>query len=443
MTGKSGIQFSGALALLALLGTHGAEAGLKQLEIKGKTSLAGYTLNKNNGNAIRGGGSDSTLLLDTDLDFKMKFSQDVSARIDLELDGGQAGEQIFDGKSTSNVSTQDNRFAIGVDQAFFKMNDFLFKNFALSLGKQDLNMSLRDRGSYNWAWGDPVSMVGSYSTRDMDLKLYFAKYNDDSNLATSGSTNNDDDELYGTYGEYWLNDDSLVIGYVNYKSVDTAASVNRNILHYGLGLDYFVGETLELYAEVAGQSLSSKTTAYDGSAYQLNLGVEYAFADFDMKPTVNVDYYLQSGADSSDPAWQNIGGGSAGAENQSLFVEGLGRDAATRDLNFGAGLVSFAGGTSATNGGYSVLRLNSWISPSKSTKVGLGAHFFKDEDNTSSDDLGTEVDLTGSWKYSQDVTFRAGTFIWLGGNTDGTTASAAGTQYEDVTGFTVSSSLMF
>lgn len=451
MTGKSGVKFGGALALLTMLSTASVDAGLKQLEIKGATSLGGYGISYNNGtNAIRNGGSDSTLNLNADLDFKMKFSQDVSARIDFEMDGAQAGDSTLRGKSASTASKNiGNRYTFGIDQAFFKMNDFLFRNFSLSLGKQNLNMSLRDNKSFAWAWGDPIALVGSYSTRDLDLKAYFAKYNDGSDLSSQASSNDEDDDLIGVYGEYWLNDDSLVIGYLNYKSVDSSQStaatpLNANIVHYGIGLDYFIGESLEIYGEIAGQSIDI-AGGIDGSAFQVTLGGEYAFSDYDMKPTINLEYYLQSGRDSGDPAWANIAGGAASAENQSLFVEGTSRDAAVNRLNFGAGLVSYGGASVGTGGGgYSVIRLNGWISPSKSTKVGLGGHIFTSEDTIAGgkDDLGLELDLKGSWKYSQDVSFQAGAFLWQGGDYNGSAAATTG-DYEDVTGFTVSSTLSF
>jgi hypothetical protein len=420
MVGKTGIKFSGALALLAMIGLSSADAGLKQLEIKGGTSLGGYVLDKG-----KSGGTDSQLRLDVDLDFKMKFSQDVSARLDLELDNGTAGTNF------SSAFGATERMGIGVDQAYFKMNDFLFRNFSLSLGKQNLNFSLRDNKSFAWAWSDPIAMVGNYSTRDLDVKAYFAKYNDE----TLGTGSNDmDQELLGVYGEYWLNDDSLVIAYLNHRS-DNAATTNTNIVHYGIGLDYFIGESLELYGEIAGQSIDVKTAgaSTDGNPLQITLGAEYAFADFDMKPTINLEYYSQEGATATDAGWQTIGGGSAGAENQSLYVEGTGADAAVRDLNFGAGLVNY-GGASTTISGYNVFRLNGWISPRKSTKIGLGFHMFTDDSaGVTKDDLGLEIDLTASWKYSQDVTFRAGAFSWDKGDTT----------LDDVTGLTVSSSLKF
>lgn len=439
MLGKTGIKFSGALALLAMLGLSSADAGLKQLEIKGGTSLGAYWVDVDNV------GSDSLLRLDTDLDFKMKFSQDVSARLDLELDGGRAGNQAIASYSAGSAPVSDvgDRYNFGIDQAYFKMNDFLFRNFSLTLGKQNMFYSLRDNKSFSWAWADPIAMVGNYSTRDLDVKAYFAKLGDSSDLNPSNGTNDNDQELYGVYGEYWLNDDSLIIGYLNFRmndSLSTATATNQNIVHFGIGLDYFIGESLELYGELAGQSIDSASTDLatgaitnqDGSPLQITLGFEYAFSDFDMKPTVNLEYYQQDGASGTDAGWQSVAGGAAGAENQSIYVEGTGADAAIRDTNFGVGVVNHGG----TGTGYNVIRLNGWLSPSKSTKVGLGIHIFGNEETVTNDDLGTEIDLTASWKYSQDVAFRAGAFTY-----EGSPTGAAGDT--EVMGFTVSSKLSF
>ena len=426
MFGKSGIQYTSALALVATLGLSSAEAGLKQLEIKGNISAAGHAIDF-------GSQTDSGVYMDGDLDFKMKFSQDVSARLDLEFDNAVAGDDLLTGSNGTagwNINQNANRFNIGVDQAYFKLNDFLFRNFSLSVGKQNMNVSLRANKSHSWAFGDPVAVIGAYSTRDMDIKGYYLKLAEDS---LSASKSNDNDEsVMGVYGEYWLNDDSLVAGYLNYKSNRSVTATYDNLVHYGIGLDYFIGESLEVYGEIAGQSISSSVPAGDGSAFQLTLGGEYAFSDYDMKPTIGLEYYLQSGSDASDPAWQSVAGGESAADTDSLYTEASGARAS--DLRHGLGPVKKGQGPT----GYSVIRLNGALSPSKSTKVGLGVHFFTNENNVTNDDLGTEIDLYGSWKYSQDVTFKAGLYLVSDASN---AAGAAATN--DITGVVVSSALTF
>ena len=233
----------------------------------------------------------------------MKFSQDVSARIDLELNNANAGD------STSGDGGP-NRFGWGIDQAYVQMNDFLFRNLSLKLGKQNFNISLRDNKSNNWAWGDPLGMVATYSTRDMDLKFYYLKYDD---ATLSSTTSNDEDEnLIGIYTEYWLNDDSLLTGYLNRKDfrggvTDSNGATRQidNLFHYGVGIDYFIGESLEIFGEVAAQTISGDdalNAANDGSAYQFNLGGEYTFSDYETKPQLSLEYYVQSGEDAGDPA---------------------------------------------------------------------------------------------------------------------------------------------
>ncbi|MBF0246220.1 MAG: hypothetical protein HQL31_13290, partial [Planctomycetes bacterium] len=323
----------------------------------------------------------------------------------------------------------------------------LFKNFALTVGKQNLNFSLRDNKSYSWAYGDPIALVGNYSTRDLDVKAYFAKLNEGSAVPGAG-TNDTDKELLGVYGEYWLNDDSLVICYLNSLSAQgfSALTDSYSMVHYGIGLDYFVGEALEFYGEVAGQSIdltgTPTATLMDGSAIQLNLGVEYTFADYQMKPSINVEYLLQSGADTSDPSWQDVISTVRSAENQSLYVEGGASEAGGRGINMVNGLVS-----NSANLGYSVIRINGWINPSQATKVGLGIHLFTNENNVAgvSDDIGMEIDLTGKWTYSPDMSFAAGAFLLTGSENAGGVGGGlpSGTEYEDVMGFSVSSALTF
>ena len=426
MFGKSGIKYAGALALVALLGLPGADAGLKQLEIKGKISTEAHSIDF-------GTATDSGVFVDTDLDFKLKFSQDVSARLDLELDNAVAGNELYNGDRV-NTGWNGNRFGIGVDQAYFKLNDFLFRNFSLSIGKQNMNVSLRDNKSFSWAFGDPVGLIGSYSTRDMDIKGYYLKYDEES---LGAGTNDEDETLLGVYVEYWLNDDSLIGSYVNYKSVRDSA-VYDNLVHYGIGIDYFIGESLEVYGEVAGQSISDGANANDGSAFQLTLGGEYALTDYDMKPTFGIEYYLQSGKDGGDPAWQTVAGGESAAETDSLYIEASG----TKASDYRHGLGPVKKGQGGATGGYSVIRLNGSISPSKATKVGLGIHFFTDEDAVAagaSDDLGTEIDLLASWKYSQDVTFRGGAYVVSDPSFN---LNASGAE-EDITGLVASATLSF
>jgi len=428
MFGKVGIKLFSTLSLLSLMGLPYANAGLKQLEIKGKISTTGHTVDF-------GDNTDSEVILDADLDFKMKFSQDVSARLDLELDNANAGDA---------TGTQSNRFNWGVDQAYVKMNDFLFRNLSLQIGKQDFNISLRDNNSNNWAWGDPLGVVASYSTRDLDLRFYYLKYDDDDlgynyTTSTSANTNDSDKNLLGLYGEYWLNDDSLMTAYLNYKSNHQRISSTNdidNVIHYGLGIDYFIGESIEIFAEVAGQTISGDDSVAtgdprnDGSAYQFNLGGEYTFSDYESKPQLSLEYYIQSGSDTEDPSWQDVAGGWSAADTDSIFMEANGSTG--KDINPNAGPVN-KGKPGAYAGGYSVIRLNGSMSPSKSTKIGLGVHFFTNEDNVANDDLGTEYDLYGNWKYSQDVTFKAGLFL----------VTDPGFQTEDVTGVSLGSSLVF
>jgi hypothetical protein len=436
MFGKVGRKLFTSVSIVSLLGLPLANAGLKQLEIKGKISTTGHSVDF-------GDTTDSTIVLDADLDFKMKFSQDVSARIDLELDNANAGDTT--GGTGVNVP---NRFGWGIEQAYVKMNDFLFRNFSLQVGKQNFNISLRDNNSNSWAWGDPLGVVGTYSTRDMDLKMYYLKYND-GDLSSTGATSNDTDEnLFGVYGEYWLNDDSLMTGYLNYKNfrngvassaADADLAGNRrdidNLVHYGLGIDYFIGESLEIFAEVAGQSISGEDTANpanDGSAYQFDIGGEYTFSDYESKPQLSLEYYIQSGQEGGDPAWQDVAGGWSAADTDSIYME---RNGSTgKDLNPNIGAVSKGKSTLAA-GGYSVIRINGSMSPSKSTKIGLGVHIFKDEDPLvgGSDDLGTEYDLYGMWKYSQDVTFKAGLYV----------VSDPNFNADDITGLALGSSLTF
>jgi hypothetical protein len=444
LLGKSGIKYAGALALVALLGLPSAEAGLKQLEIKGNVSFAGHAIDF-------GKTTDSGVMLDADLDFKMKFSQDVSARIDLEMDDAVAGDDLWGGKGPATAAAATitpNRYSIGVDQAYFKLNDFLFRNFNLTVGKQNMNVSLRDNKNMSWAFGDSIAVVGTYATRDMDIKGYYLKLTEDS-LSSTGS-NDGDETVIGAYVEYWLNDDSLVAGYVNYKSAQdddltTPTNYFDNLVHYGIGLDYFIGESLEVYGEVAGQSISDDSsptaTTLDGSAFQLTLGGEYAFTDYDMKPVVGLEYYLQSGTDAGgDPSWQNVAGGLASSDTNAIFMEANGK--VGRDLNAGVGYVTL-GGPHATSGinGYSVIRLNGAISPTKATKVGLGLHFFTNEDSggfNNDDSIGTELDLYASWKYSQDVTFKGGFYLVSDPNVD-----SVAVDEDDITGVVISSALTF
>lgn len=433
MFGKLGHKLFSTISILSLVGLPFADAGLKQLEIKGKISTTGHAVDLGNTN-------DSEIILDTDLDFKMKFSQDVSARLDLELDNANAGD------TTNGVK---NRFNWGVDQAYVKLNDFLFRNLSVQLGKQNFNISLRDNNSNSWAWGDPLGMVATYSTRDMDLKFYYLKF-DDSDLSSTGS-NDEDENLIGVYGEYWLNDDSLLTAYFNRKDFRTGVQVsgasdilfNTNnyrdidsLFHYGLGIDYFIGESLEIFAEIASQNIDGNDTlnaANDGTAYQFNLGGEYTFSDYETKPQLSLEYYMQSGEDGGDTAWQDVAGGWAAADTDSIYMERNGHTG--KDLNPNIGAVSKGASTEAA-GGYSVIRINGSLSPSKSTKIGLGIHLFTDEDAQvagASDDLGTEFDLYGSWKYSQDVTFKAGAYL----------VSDPNFQAEDITGVALGSSLVF
>jgi len=429
MFGKSGIKYAGALALVTALALPSAQAGLKQLEIKGKVSVEAHSVDL-------GQQTDSSVQMDGDLDFKMKFSQDVTARFDLEFDNAVAGnEPVLGGQE----------FDLRVDQAFIKMNDFLFRNLSLSLGKQNFNVSLRDNKSHSWAFAFPIAMVGTYSTRDMDLKAYYLKLEENDLGAVTGTdyqTNDNDSNVIGLYTEYWLNDDSLVAGYLNRKSVGDsfiplsgAAYDYDSLIHYGIGLDYFVGESLEFYGEVAGQDIKSGVAANDGNAYQFTIGGEYAFSDYDMKPTLGLEYYIQKG--SGTAKWQSVVGGESAADSDSLYTEGSGWRAS--DIRHSLGPVKK--GQSGDISDYSVVRLNGAVSPSKSTKAGLGLHFFQNEDDGG--DMGTEIDLYGSWKYSQDVTFRGGFYFVSDAKHGPAGASVLRANGEDITGFVVSSSLQF
>lgn len=429
MIKKTGMTM-GAAGLLALAGGAGsADAALQELQIKGKIGLDAYTLSFGSASGTSGtfkgvDGTDSLLEMDVDLDFKLDLSQAVEARIDFELDKAKAGDG-------SPFAGFNNRYEFGLDQAYFSMKDFLFLRFTLKLGKQDNNFSLRANDSYDWMYGDDIAIAGVYSTQRVDLSMYFMKQDDDSDLKGSG-TNEADADVFGVLAEYWLDDNNLIVATVNSKKDNAyAASTSMDMLMYLVGIDYLIGEKIEVYGQLGGESIDMKNPAGEtsGSAMLINAGVEYRFTDLDWKPAINLDYRLESGASSSNGAadkWQSVTGTYKNSTRDAIYLE--------------KGLAAWSG--TLTAGGYSVIRLVGEMAPSKDTTVVLGLHSFTAEDDgLAKEDMGLEVDLLGTWKYSADVKFNAGAFVLSGAEYNGTTAPADG--FETVMGFTMGSTLKF
>jgi hypothetical protein len=373
------------------------------LEIKGQISVAHHNVNY-------GQVSEEGFLMDLDLDFKMSFAKNVSARFDLEFDNMVAG---------SSAGGSSERFDIGVDQAFIKFDDCFTKGLSFALGKQNFNVALRNDLSHAWAYGDPISVQSFYSHGPWEASLYYLKINEhtlgtplkSSALVTAVESNDVDANIVGTMLKFNWAKDNYIRAYVNQKSDFAATAKFDNFFHYGLAADVFVYPSLEIYSELNQQQFNVDANAIGGSAEQFILGLEKTWSQWSLKPTLGAEVFYQSGSDPTNLGWQTVVGGMASGDTDSLFTEKNGSNG--RDINPGVGFVD----KGKNSIGYKVYRFNASLKPTEKTKVGLGLHLFSVEDSVdklnaafASRKMDTEYNVYAHWQYSPNIKLQAGSF---------------------------------
>ena len=213
------------LALVFALGlTYGAYAEVQNVKVSGDLTIKGVSRNNLDLDKTRSGGTINNDEQDSFLSIaRVKVDADLTDNVSTAL--RLINERDWDGDNT--VASQ----GIDIDLAYVSMKEFLYSPLSVTLGRQEL------RYGNGLVIGDPdtnnVSAASTLTQSDLSLRkafdavkailnydplvvdLIYAKI--DENLIT-GTTANDDVDLYGINANYALDKQTTLEGYFFSKS---------------------------------------------------------------------------------------------------------------------------------------------------------------------------------------------------------------------------------
>ena len=347
------------------------------------------------------------------LKFDVLLKEDINAILEIEnraIDGDTNGNGIID--ENDNLVFADGPIRPEFKQVYVKFNNFLIDNFSLKFGSQGLMYKLRPAGepfvidlneaesAYSLYNTDltalrnstdkdvlrPVGLKGRYDGDWWAMDLFF--------LRTIQRTNNVDSEsLHGVFVEALPTPKLSLTGTIANISGEFSGS---NLWIVGSGVDYNISEEVELFGEFYFNFGGIRKGIEKRNAYGTNFGARYVYME---KLWLETSYWYLSGdknpTDGEDNSFQSYEG-----VDQFLIVEEneLGLDI---DTNYNALKVS---------GGYGPLTIGKEKNLLARIDIGLfnfneplygpaGTKFI------SSQNIGTEVDVTLDCEYSQNTTF--------------------------------------
>ena len=247
---------------------------------------------------------------------------------------------------------------------------------------------------------------------------------------TTGTGFRDDHDIAGIVVDYLLGEDSIVRGHLLYvhnekftrKNPGFNQSVggnnvgfegNNSFFQFGIGISYVLdwGNPFELYAEFGYQNgdfgdfrdVAGAVTKIEQDAFAFMAGLRYTFENVAYRPWIDFSYTFISGdkdsTDGDSEAWIPYGD----IDDTMIFEEN----------HYGLGV----------NSGYRALKAKAGFKPSEEIELKfIFGIFWSSEDSflrldpntntnltlTTEDGLGQEIDLIGTWNYTEDVTFNLG-----------------------------------
>lgn len=309
-----------------------------------------------------------------------------------------------------------------LNRAYIDINEFLDDDLSLRIGKLTWTWNFRpDWGANAYKNLLPTDMDVAFllvTPVGFELKYGFSKMTSTTfawgkvkEKSVAGNNSNDID-FYWIRLDQKLESGKALATFLYYNdNLDTAVTnLPGDIWYLNLCLDYFMlNDTLEFYAELSYQDGDTHDNNYEMGALGFNLGVEYTFKE-GVNPYLGLDITYYQGVDENKYAYTRY----LTNFNRTMIAESdfFGR---LWKSNWAASGM-YAGGVADPmyRGGYTGIKLMGGMKSLFDDKGGMDVilGFFSANGDmptaTIGKGLGWEIDVIGSYFYSEEVTFTAG-----------------------------------
>ena len=299
-----------AVALLIISYASPAKAACIDTTIGATISVVGIYINNNKDYDSDVSDSYSALQEYVDVLLINTFNDRITTTLNMTLAG------VLDDTTNGNVE---------VDEAYVTFEEFFSPDVSLSIGKKQILWELRffwGAGTFEDIYPDginaalvidtnPLVVEVAYSFNETNTFTFiYAKIAENSGVGTF--TNADDLDMYIIrYDLDLLDENRFFIGLIYLNDGDNNLGFKGSAYLINSGIDYFFAdEALELYFEFAYQDGDpDASTGVDLGAFAINGGVEYCFKDSDANPFIGLDVTFFQGDSEGKSAFLNIRSG--------------------------------------------------------------------------------------------------------------------------------------
>jgi len=281
-------------------------------------------------------------------------------------------------------------YNLQIEEAYIDVREFLVPELDIRIGLQNLVWDLRGNGDEfllnvnenHWGYYGPVEAGAWKATYDADPLML------EGFVATIWESlgYRDDHALYGAMATYPFDDMSKgQLGVLVYNADSS------QMYAVDVGVDYWLNEDLELYAEGAwefGNWLDWAIDEMDASGWGAYGGAMYTFRDVEWTPSVDLSYWYLSGDDTFD-------------DDNEFFMsfEDVDTFAILEENHYGWDFDS----------NYQAFKFCGSAMPAEDLTADLKVGWFtlvEDEAYGYDEDaLGIEVDASVTWQYSENLAF--------------------------------------
>ncbi|PCJ63038.1 MAG: hypothetical protein COA79_02690 [Planctomycetota bacterium] len=337
-----------------------------------------------------GSGDLGILYADAELNTTVELSDNVKVVLQLELN-----DKIVTG-GTAGALSGDN---LDVDEMYLEIGEFFHEALTLKVGHSLIQQSLRKNEKAMYLYLDATAFRLTYALGDEgSVEGFYAKAIE-SYASVNAST---DADVFGVFAEYNFTEDIHAIGYLNHSSWNTG---RVTIITVGAGVDAFLlDKKLELFLEAAAQFGEISDTV-DHSAFGIDAGARWNFGEVGSLAGAFIELNVGFRTGEDDDA------------DVTLFNNGWSSDegGVIMENNFDDDGILYAG--YAMNSGYLAIRLEGGIDWNEKVKSNMLVAMY----NSTSDNVGTfndenfgiEIDLSSSYQYSENVSFKAVVAVFL------------------------------
>ncbi len=394
-----------ALALVAGLIFSPAYAEVQNVKVSGDILFTGAARNNFDLTRKNKGSGDGN-----SEDHENMWMTQTRVRLDADLTDNVAAtvrlinERNWDTESNTNTD-------IDLDLAYVTLKEFLYSPLSLTVGRQEIRFGnallIGCSGTYNSNVlnGVPsdLSLRKSFdairATLNYDplvIDAFFAKIDE------SANKNNDDSDLYGINVAYDVNSKLKTEVYLLDRV--NSGSVRSNIKTIGTLISGSPIDNLQASLEAAFQfGTREQNNEKNMKAWALQAMADYTFADVKFTPAVGASYTYLSGDKKSDD--------NTNRNWDSMYYDQVLNNITYSILPFSnMQVINLRGSMKPTEDttvllNYGYYRRNKGASGSMSSTQVDGNGTAYSYTMTGNDDLGSALDLTGTYDYTEDVQF--------------------------------------